>query len=66
MSSYYYCYLALQAANDPAARPALQNAHAVVQAQAASITDPDWRAQLLNNIAINRDILHAWQQSSTP
>lgn len=58
---YGDCYAALSAAGAPDALGALALAHEGMLARAATLGDPQRRAQFLRNLAGNREIQAAWE-----
>ncbi|RIK41079.1 MAG: hypothetical protein DCC55_13010 [Chloroflexi bacterium] len=54
------CYRVLQATGDPRAGQVLAGAYQQLQAQAATIEDPQLRHSFLNNVAANREIVAAY------
>jgi class 3 adenylate cyclase/tetratricopeptide (TPR) repeat protein len=55
------CHRVLARAGDPRAAATLGNAHAILQARAATINDAALRHSFLNNVLEHREILAAWE-----
>ena len=64
MDVYLTYWQVLQTKQDPRARQVLSQAHSLLQARAARISDPDLRRTFLENIAAHRQIVQAWQGSA--
>lgn len=58
-SVYFNCHLALRNSDPLRARQLLRQAHAVVMAQANSISNPNGRTQFLSQMTINREVMAA-------
>jgi predicted ATPase/DNA-binding SARP family transcriptional activator/Tfp pilus assembly protein PilF len=54
---YLTCYRVLKASDDPRAQEILNSAHALLQEQAAKISDEEMQRSFLENVAIHREIL---------
>ena len=57
---YLTCYHVLQSNHDPRAAASLEQAHALLQEQAARITDEARRRVFLENIPLHRAVVKAW------
>lgn len=59
------CYLVLRAHQHAQARAVLEQAYTIVQERAARISDPTMRQNFLQRIAVNRQLVEAWQAEQT-
>ena len=57
---YLICYRVLQASHDPRAIDLLKPAYRLLQARAAQLPDEDARQSFLDNDAVQRAIVQAW------
>ena len=62
MLVYWHCYQVLQARLDPRAGQVLQSANQQINAQAAKLTDPQWRHTFLENIKTHHVLRQAYAQ----
>lgn len=58
----WHCYQVLQAKGDSRAQELLTAAYALLQRQAARLTDPETRRSFLENVAVHREIVRAWER----
>ena len=61
---YLTCYRALRANRDPRAGEILEAAYRLLQERATCINDERLRRSFLENVAVHREILTAWQEDS--
>ncbi len=62
---YLTCYQVLEANQDPRARSLLAEAFRVLQERAAHFPDEETRRRFLENVAVHREIVAAWQAART-